>query len=505
MDQDETPLLFKDKDFEPTPPSAGWWRSKPRFGRRLVPLVLVIAVLVFGGLFMLRGVPEHLRSAASREDDLDLVVRLRLLLQRMEEHYASNPDHDTTILTLPAIRRLLDCVEKETCGPGERDVVIFACQRFAGAEKGRVSGENIWAASTIRSFRAMNNTMLYGQGSMDSLLMYQHVPELVRLVFWESSSLDACIARNGTLDAYEDEDYRRAADNWQGGRGREKGCMVRDDFPDGIPYYKSLVFHFWGDARTPLGHEFTLAPWDFSALHDDTNRYLGFSIEDHCMTNKYYPPEERKHQALILGKLAEYFYPGPHNWIAHETLEEAVQDLPKENGEDFKLIATAKQDGVNGSTAVLPEHITNLGFQKQHEWTDLLARSKVMVSVCSAAFTPLSPIRPSPLLLPRAWPLKRLPPRKSANVQIGLGWPAYSPSPFDALCVGVPFINPIQYVNLEHPDDRKGWRTQNDALLALDPPYVYHVHKENATELGHALKSAIENPIPRFIREYKGL
>lgn len=112
---------------------------------------------------------------------------------------------------------------------------------------------------------------------------------------------------------------------------------------------------------------------------------------------------------------------------------------------------------------------------------------------------------PSPLPIPRASRLELRIADEIANVQIGLGWPAYSPSPFDALCVGVPFINPIQYVNLEHPDDRKGWRTQNDALLALDPPYVYHVHKKNATELGHALKSAIENPIPRFIREYKGL
>lgn len=221
------------------------------------------------------------------------------------------------------------------------------------------------------------------------------------------------------------------------------------------------------------------------------------------MTNRYYPPEERKHQALILGKLAEYFYPGEHNWIAHETLEEATHDLPKENGKKFELVATAKESGTNGSTAVLPEHITNLGFQKQKEWTDLLARSKVMVST--------SPITGGKTRSRRSLPHPTLPlshafelstQEKLANVQLGLGWPAYSPSPFDSLCVGVPFINPINYVDENRPDDRKGWRTQNDALLALDPPYVYHVHKENAAELAHALKSAIENPIPRYIREY---
>lgn len=67
----------------------------------------------------------------------------------------------------------------------------------------------------------------------------------------------------------------------------------------------------------------------------------------------------------------------------------------------------------------------------------------------------------------------------------------------------MPFINPINYIDWDHPDDRAGWHTQNDALLALDPPYVYHVHKDNATQLGEALRQAIETPIPRFIREYE--
>lgn len=380
MNQDETPLLYKDKEFDASP--RGRWRGKPRLGRRLVPFTLVVAALVFGGLLMLRGVPSQLRSVAQREADLDLVVRLRLLYQRVEEHYASSPTHETTVLTLPAIKRLIECVQAGTCGPGERDIVIFACQRFAGAENGKVSGENIWAASTIRSFRARNNTMFFGQGAMDSLLMYQHVPELVRLVFWEGSSLDTCIARNGTgpVEKELQEDYDRAPDNWQGGTEKEKGCMVREDYPDGIPYYKSLTFHFWGSPRSPLGREFTLAPWDFSDTRDDANRYLGFSIEDHCMTNRYYPPAERKHQALILGKLKEYFYPGKHNYIKPETLEEAYKSLPQEGGKMFELVSTAAEGYGNQSAATLPPHITSLGFMKQHEWTDLLARSKVLVS-----------------------------------------------------------------------------------------------------------------------------
>lgn len=386
MDQDETPLLYKDKELDASPIVPSRRRSPPRLGRRLVPLVLVVAAMVFGGLLILGGVPQRLKAVVSRESDLDLLMRLRLLLQRMEEHYSPRPTHDTPVLTLPAIRRLISCIEAGTCGPGERDVVLFACQRFAGATRGAVSGENIWAASTIRAFRAMNNTLLFGQGAMDALLMYQHVPELVKVVFWESRSFDACIARNGTgpLKGELAKDYELSPDNWQGGLPSQKGCMVRPDFPDGIPYYKSLVFHFWGEPRSPLGREFTLAPWNLSLSQKETNSFLGFSIEDHCMTNRYYPPEERKHQALILGKLKEYFYPGEHNWVAPETIAEAAKTLPREDGNEFKLLSYAKESEENYTAAALPEPIISLGFMKQADWTDLLARSKVLVSCCAA-------------------------------------------------------------------------------------------------------------------------
>jgi hypothetical protein len=46
---------------------------------------------------------------------------------------------------------------------------------------------------------------------------------------------------------------------------------------------------------------------------------------------------------------------------------------------------------------------------------------------------------------------------------------------FDGLCQGTPFINVIKHWDRKDPENRKQWRTQHDPLLALGPPYVYHV------------------------------
>lgn len=379
-DLDDTPLLYKDKEIEsgPSPPK---WRSKPRFVRRLLPLVLIVAVMVCGGLTLMGRVPVQLPKA--RFGSPDLTVRLRLLHSRMEQYYTPTAHRWRERYTLPPLKRLIECVEANSCTPSEGQIVILASTRFSEAKDGAVSGENIWAASTIRAFEAMNTTLLFTTGAMDTLLAYQHVPELVKLVIWEGVTFKNCQARNGTiseLDKLMQDDYDRAPADWQGGSLTEQGCMVRDAFPDGIPYWKSLVFHFWGDPRSPLGREFTLAPWDFSSIKAETNRYLGFSIEDHCMNHRYYPPAEREHQALILGKLIKYFEQ-PLSWITPDMLRDSVKELPKgDNGDDFKLISTAMDNWKDRNTAVLPEPIISKGFQTQGNWTQLLARSKVLVS-----------------------------------------------------------------------------------------------------------------------------
>lgn len=128
--------------------------------------------------------------------------------------------------------------------------------------------------------------------------------------------------------------------------------------------------------------------------------YSGYSIEKRC---KAIPiPEEREHRALILGKDTAYFkadrnmFPG--------MLASTAASMPEfvhENGtrEAFKLTAVA-----GGRHQELDEKgIENLGFMPMADWYQEVAKSKMLV---------------------------------------GLGSPPQSPSAYDALCLGVPFLNP---------------------------------------------------------------
>lgn len=45
----------------------------------------------------------------------------------------------------------------------------------------------------------------------------------------------------------------------------------------------------------------------------------------------------------------------------------------------------------------------------------------------------------------------------------------------------------IRHWDEKRPDDRTKWRTQHDPLLALAPPYVYHVVSLTGRSDGHKL------------------
>jgi DNA mismatch repair protein MSH3 len=140
--------------------------------------------------------------------------------------------------------------------------------------KGWASGEDIWAASTIEAFTSLNATVLYTYGAMDTLFIYQAIPDLVKIIIWEGSEYDKCFKRN---DANHLETERDGADgSWQTGK---KGCIKRTGFEDGIPVWKSFMFHFWGNPVSHLGHNWTLAPEDY-ARGGRGNYYLG----EYCLS-----------------------------------------------------------------------------------------------------------------------------------------------------------------------------------------------------------------------------
>lgn len=83
---------------------------------------------------------------------------------------------------------------------------------------------------------------------------------------------------------------------------------------------------------------------------------------------------------------------------------------------------------------------------------------------------------------------------------IGLGDPVLSPTPWEALCLGVPFLNPIKGWRAEAPEDRSEWSSaQHDGVfyLGVDEPFVYHVRIGDRAGIEAAVKKATETPVER--------
>lgn len=231
-------------------------------------------------------------------------------------------------------------------------------------------------------------------------------------------------------------------------------CAQTQDFPQGIPLWKMFGFHFWENTNEhPLGPQWTLSPEPYrtypslKSKFSEFNMYLGYSIEAYC--GDVVPIAEREHRAYILAKVPEYFQPPRYAFSDH-----VFSDMKKDFGFDFAA-------GIGKAGNALPDTgITNLGFMTLPEFRRQLGRSKVL---------------------------------------IGVGRPRLSPTPYDALCMGLPFINSILDWDEKHPDDQTAWYSQHEGLINVGEPYVYNVRQGNETQFKTAITKAFENPIERFI------
>jgi len=87
----------------------------------------------------------------------------------------------------------------------------------------------------------------------------------------------------------------------------------------------------------------------------------------------------------------------------------------------------------------------------------------------------------------------------NSRVLIGVGLPLASPTPYEALCLGVPFINPVVSWDPEDKMNKLKWGVQHGLLKFEDPPYVYNVFKGDQEGFVQAIKDAINTPIDRYI------
>ncbi|KZO90797.1 glycosyltransferase family 18 protein, partial [Calocera viscosa TUFC12733] len=226
-------------------------------------------------------------------------------------------------------------------------------------------------------------------------------------------------------------------------------CIKSPSNALGFPTWKLFSFSPEGAVTGPLGAEWVLAPDEFGT----GAQVLGYSVEDACRARPFVRRAEREQHVYVLGDRLSYWYHRDYAWDdgAFWGLRDA-----------FYLEMTLVGGLVNDTQwdTYWPPYMDNYGAMSAEDYYSLLGHSEVLV---------------------------------------GTGLPANSPAPYEALCFGVPFINPILRWDEKRPFHRESWVTQNDALKHLEPPYVYHVKKMDREGLVKAVRAARATPIGRFI------
>ncbi|KAF8998237.1 hypothetical protein BDQ17DRAFT_1328891 [Cyathus striatus] len=241
-------------------------------------------------------------------------------------------------------------------------------------------------------------------------------------------------------------------------------CIKSQQNPRGIPAWKIFDFDYFPNIFGKNPNEFLDARWILSALPNTVNpgsdHYIGFSQETTCTQYPVIPLSERANTIWLFMKQLTYIYVPSFAWSVADfhnlirdlsmsitggwAIEEGYMRYRTSLGPDDKLEDIA--DPVNG--------IFNLGVLDQPGFLDNLRKARVMLAI---------------------------------------GDPRWSPSPFEALCLGVPVVHPYW----KHEDGAIEY--QNGFLAQYGPPYVYHVEAHNYQQLHDAIKVASETPINRFI------
>ncbi|KAJ6561709.1 hypothetical protein B0H19DRAFT_1142381 [Mycena capillaripes] len=234
----------------------------------------------------------------------------------------------------------------------------------------------------------------------------------------------------------------------------DQDCVLMEHQPHGIPAWKIFSFHFWGSPENPLGEKWTLSP---ERAASGRNTYLGYSIEPQCARQAFIPHELRRQQAYVLSKDAGFF--NSSNYAYAADFFDAASDAA---GVHFLA-------GVRNRVLpdFFPNSITNVGFMPQTEFYAKLAESRVLVGI--------------------------------GNPWLLTGSIISSPTPYDALCLGVPFINPIMSWDAKNPSNRTRWNSQHNTLKELDPPYVYNVFRNDKDGFVNAVVEAASHPIESFV------
>ncbi|KIJ96983.1 hypothetical protein K443DRAFT_681885 [Laccaria amethystina LaAM-08-1] len=346
------------------------------------------------------------------------------------------------------LRDLHSCIALDNCGPNQRKVALLAAHWFQQAVvQGFRGGEGIWGISVYKNLRKLGYTTLFATSFEEALFQYRMFPDLVKVVI-----------RNKAGECHKDPQ-----------------CVKGPSNPTGIPAWKIFGFEFFPSHGHHIGASLMKGKWILSANPDDLYhgeapspiQYLGYSIEEACISIPVIPLSERADQVWMLMKQINYVYNDDFAWN-RSYFSLAFQELGTKFVGGWEMYQHYNWDPEKqGEMANIEdkEHgVINHGILPRPEFIHQVGKSKMM---------------------------------------IGVGSPWWSPSPYDALCQGVPFLNPIRSYDHSDPWNKTKWYySQHPSLARYDPPYVYNVHNRDYAGFVNAVKEASTTEIGRFIPDH---
>ncbi|KAG8921690.1 hypothetical protein FRC01_000116 [Tulasnella sp. 417] len=347
------------------------------------------------------------------------------------------------------------------CNKNQDKVVILAWYHFRRSLEGHMQGEAVWCDAMMDAMHALGYTLLLVQNRTHFEDLWRRHHASVQLIIWEDSDFGAgakpCL-RNSTC-VYAPS-------------GLDLPLPPPNSTHLNIPIWKVFLAHWWNSPSEPLGSPFTLSPepynrWPNGKNGGKDNFYVGYSLERTCLKTPFTPHAQRPRQAYVLAKSLRYFVmpsyilPDDQGVTENQLNDDFYANLSRTDNitwlGQFKLDEMPKE---------LPPHpppgITQVERMDRSAFQRLVSQSRVL---------------------------------------FGIGRPYLSPSPYEALCLGVSFINPVSGWDQEDLENREKWDAQQGGLLftGVDEPYVYHVKVGDRDGFARAVRKAMETPIERFI------
>ncbi|KAF7299160.1 hypothetical protein MIND_00864600 [Mycena indigotica] len=345
-----------------------------------------------------------------------------------------------------ALRELTHCIYEEKC-VHKPQLVIVVSDVYYKAYLLKPSGLPSPPHTVLAAFDRLNVSYVFSPKDIGwARNVHMAFPDQVKLVLFDRSDLRSC------LDV-------------------TSSCVRTVQNPTGIPAFKMFTWENEAteEAVSPFGY-----PWTLTARQAYAGEsFVGFSIPDSCRKEvPYVPPADRFDRVWILATVETFFWK-THNVFPPEYFEKL--------GDETKVRFFTQLHPTEGrlkdypqlsDTHTVPKNLVDVGQQTHLDSVDegendFEARALEYMS--------------------------------KSRLLLGLWDPRFELTVLQALCVGVPFLNPIHQWDASNATNRELWVTQNPELNVLDPPYVYHVFPHDYAAFKKAILDAMETPIASYI------